>query len=140
MSYDIKELVTSHFWISEPEFTKIYEILPKSGGGGFLEPTLLPSLLPELSLKVAEGALMSPDIGVSEKEGRKRNRVYYYQLVYDWNHLFCLGSDSETKTENWQKLSADTKTNRNQKVLNCKALYQGVCKNSLYRHSGRWWS
>ena len=70
MSYDIKELVTSHFWISEPKFTKIYEILP--------------SLLPELSLKVAEGALMSLDIGVSEKEGRKRNRVYYYQPPQIW--------------------------------------------------------
>ena len=56
-------------------------------------------------------------------------------LVYDRNHLFGLGSDTETETENWPKLSADTETNRNQKILNLKALYQGVCKNSLYRHS-----
>ena len=58
-------------------------------------------------------------------------------VVYDRNHLFGLGSDTQTETENWPKLSADTETNRNQKILNWKALYQGVCKNSLYRHSGR---
>ena len=49
-------------------------------------------------------------------------------IVYDRNHLFGLGSDTETETENWPKLSADTETNRNQKILNWKALYQGVCK------------
>ena len=53
----------------------------------------------------------------------------YFKLVYDRNHLFGLGSDTETETENWPKLSADTETNRNQKILNLKALYQGVCKN-----------
>ena len=65
---------------------------------------------------------------------------FSFVLVYDRNHLFGLGSDTETETENWPKLSADTETNRNQKILNWKALYQGVCKNSLYRHSCRRWS
>ena len=53
-----------------------------------------------------------------------------YNLVYDRNHLFGLGSDTETKTENWPKLLADTdtETNQNHKILNWKALYQGVCK------------
>ena len=59
------------------------------------------------------------------------------RVVYDRNHLFGLGSDTETETENWPKLSANTETNRNQKILNWKALYQGVCKNSLYRDSCR---
>ena len=61
-------------------------------------------------------------------------------VVYDRNHLFGLGSYTETETENGPKHSADTETNRNQKILNWKALYQGVCKNSLYRDSCRWWS
>ena len=60
-----------------------------------------------------------------------------FKVVYDRNHLFGLGSDIETETENWPKLLADTETNRNQKILNWKALYQGVCKNSFYRHSCR---
>ena len=38
-------------------------------------------------------------------------------LVYDRNHLFGLGSDTETETKNWPKLSADTETNRNHKNL-----------------------
>ena len=38
------------------------------------DPTLLPSLLSELLLKVAEGALTSLEFEVSEKEDRKRNR------------------------------------------------------------------
>ena len=37
-------------------------------------------------------------------------------VVYNRNHLFGLGSDTETETENWPKLSADTKTNRNRKI------------------------
>ena len=57
--------------------------------------------------------------------------IQYSILVYDRNHLFGLGSNTETETENWPKLSADTKTNRNQKILNWKVLYQGVCKNFM---------
>ena len=49
-------------------------------------------------------------------------------LVYNLNHLLGLGSDTETKTENWPKLLADTKTNRNHNILNWKALNQRVCK------------
>ena len=48
---------------------------------------------------------------------------HFVQLVYDRNHLFGLGSDTETETENWPKLLADTETNRNHKILNWKALY-----------------
>ena len=48
-----------------------------------------------------------------------------FQLVYDQNHLFGLDTDTETETENWLKLSADTETNRNHKILNWKALHQG---------------
>ena len=51
-----------------------------------------------------------------------------FTVVYDRNHLFGLGSDTETETENWPKLLADTETNRNHKILNWKALYRGVCK------------
>ena len=54
--------------------------------------------------------------------------VGYGHLVYDRNHLIGLGSDTETETENWPKLLADTETNRNYKILNWKALHQGVCK------------
>ena len=39
-----------------------------------------------------------------------------YQVVYDRTRLFGLGSDAETETENWPKLSADTETNRNHKI------------------------
>ena len=49
-------------------------------------------------------------------------------VVYDRNHFFGLGSDTETETGNWPKLLADTKTKRNRKILNWKALHQGVCK------------
>ena len=49
--------------------------------------------------------------------------VLLFRLVYDRNHLFGLGSDTETETENWPKLLADTETNRNHKILNWKALY-----------------
>ena len=52
----------------------------------------------------------------------------YFILVYDRIHLFGLGYDTETETENWPKLLADTETNRNHKILNWKALHQGVCK------------
>ena len=48
------------------------------------------------------------------------------QLVYDRNHPFGLGSDTETETGNWPKLSADTETNRNHKILNWKALHQRI--------------
>ena len=48
--------------------------------------------------------------------------------MYDRNHLFGLGSDTETKTANWPKLLADTETNRNHNILNWKALHLGVCK------------
>ena len=51
-----------------------------------------------------------------------------YLVVYDRNHLFGLGSDTETETGNWPKLLTDTETNRNHKILNFKALHQGVCK------------
>ena len=54
--------------------------------------------------------------------------LYKLEIVYDRNHLFGLGSDTETETENWPKLLADTETNRNHKILNWKALHQGVCK------------
>ena len=37
-------------------------------------------------------------------------------IVHDRNHLFGLGSDTKTETENWPKLLADTKTNRNHKI------------------------
>ena len=40
-----------------------------------------------------------------------------FVIVYDRNHLFGLGSDTET--ENCPKLSADTETNRSHKILNC---------------------
>ena len=49
--------------------------------------------------------------------------------MYDRNHLFGLGYDTETETENWLKLLADTETNRNHKISNWKALHQGVYKN-----------
>ena len=49
------------------------------------------------------------------------------EVVYDQNHLFGLGSNTETKTGNWPKILTDTETNRNHKFLNWKALYQGVC-------------
>ena len=58
-------------------------------------------------------------------------------VVYNRNHLSGLGSDTKTETENWPKLSADTETDRNQKILDWKAFYQWVFKNTLYRHSGR---
>ena len=29
---------------------------------------------------------------------------HYRRVVYDRNHLFGLGSDTETETENWPKL------------------------------------
>ena len=35
---------------------------------------------------------------------------YAFIIVYDRNHLFGLGSDTETETENWPKLQADTET------------------------------
>jgi len=74
-----------------------------------------------------------PDIGYIQHSRQtwipEINKSSYFELVYDRNHLFGLGSDTETETENWPKLLADTETNRNQKILNCKALYQGVCKN-----------
>ena len=38
------------------------------------------------------------------------------ELVYDRNHIFGLGSDTETETENWPKLLTDTETNRNHKI------------------------
>ena len=41
---------------------------------------------------------------------------------------FCLGSDTETETENWPKILADTETNRNHKILNWKASHQGFWK------------
>ena len=41
----------------------------------------------------------------------------YYRLVYDRNHLFGLGSDTETETENWPKLLADTETNQNSTIF-----------------------
>ena len=43
--------------------------------------------------------------------------TYYIRIVYDRNHLFGLGSDTKTETENWPKLSADTETNQSQKNL-----------------------
>ena len=46
-----------------------------------------------------------------------------HPVVYDRNHLFGLGSDTETETENWPKLLADTETNRNHKILNWKTLH-----------------
>jgi hypothetical protein len=46
----------------------------------------------------------------------KNYNSMYPALVYDRNHLFGLGSDTETETENWPKLSADTETNRNCKI------------------------
>ena len=42
--------------------------------------------------------------------------------------MYNFGSDTETETGNWPKLLADTETNRNHKILNWKALHQGVCK------------
>ena len=51
-----------------------------------------------------------------------------YTLVYDRNHIFSLGPDTETETGNWPKILADTETNQNHKILNWKALHQGVCK------------
>ena len=52
------------------------------------------------------------------------NKKLIFEVVYDRNHLFGLGSDTETETENWPKLLADTETNRNHKILNWKALHQ----------------
>ena len=43
-------------------------------------------------------------------------------VVYDQNHLFGLGSDTETETKNWPKLSADTETNRNHKNLQLESI------------------
>ena len=43
-------------------------------------------------------------------------------LVYDRNHLFGLGSDTETETKNWPKLSADTETNQNHKNLQLESI------------------
>ena len=63
----------------------------------------------------------------------RKSRVMFIQdskVVYDRNHLFGLGSDTETETENWPKLLTDTETNQNHKILNWKALYQEVCKRS----------
>ena len=56
-------------------------------------------------------------------------RPVLLNLVYDRNHLFGLGFDTETETENWPKLQADTETNQNHKISNWKAVHQGVCKN-----------
>ena len=53
----------------------------------------------------------------------------YNSLVYDRNHLFGFGSDTETETENWPKLSADTETNRNHEILNWKDYIKGSAKN-----------
>ena len=50
-----------------------------------------------------------------------------YILVYDRNQLFGLGSDTETETENWPKLLADTETNRNHKIL--KRYIKGSARN-----------
>ena len=55
----------------------------------------------------------------------------YPSLVYDRNHLFGLGSNTETETGNWPKILTDTETNQNHKILNWKALHQGVCKKFL---------
>ena len=41
----------------------------------------------------------------------KRKMLDHLGVVYDRNHLFGLGSDTETVTENWPKLLADTETN-----------------------------
>ena len=68
-------------------------------------------------------------------------------LVYDRNHLFGLSSDTETEIENWPKLLADIETNRNRKILNWKALQQGVISitktsiqytNNKYHVNGNW--
>ena len=37
-------------------------------------------------------------------------KLHIALVVYDRNHLFGLGSDTETETENWPKLLADTET------------------------------
>ena len=51
-------------------------------------------------------------------------------VVYDRNHLFGLGS--ETETENWPKLSADTETNRNHKNLKLESVKsKGLQKNFM---------
>ena len=47
---------------------------------------------------------------------------YLSTVVYDQNHLFGLGSDTETETKNWPKLSADTETNRNHKNLQLESI------------------
>ena len=60
------------------------------------------------------------------KNSKENFYLVTYTLVYDRNHLFGLGSDTETG--NWPKLLADTETNRNHKILNWKALHQGACK------------
>ena len=44
--------------------------------------------------------------------------------MYDRNHHSGLGSDTETETEKWPKLLADTETNQKHKILNWKGLYQ----------------
>ena len=49
-------------------------------------------------------------------------------VVYDRNHLFGLCPIPKPKLKIWPKLSADTETNRNHKILDWIALYQGVCK------------
>ena len=59
--------------------------------------------------------------GCVKKRGKtilRDTELRIFQLVYDRNHLFGLGSDTETETENWPKLLADTETNRNHKILN----------------------
>ena len=67
--------------------------------------------------------------GLPKAEIFGRNRIFLlFSFNYDRNHLFGLGSDTDTETENWPKLLADTETNRNHKILNWKALHQGVCK------------
>ena len=48
---------------------------------------------------------------------------YHIIVVYDRNHLFGLGSDTETETENWPKLLADTETNQNCTILNWDTQY-----------------
>ena len=48
--------------------------------------------------------------------------IVYRTVVYDRNHLLGLGSDTETETKNWPKLSADIETNRNHKNLQLESI------------------
>ena len=55
-------------------------------------------------------------------------------LVYDWNHLFALGSIPKPKFKIWPKLSANTKTNQNQTLKGKKMEFRYRQKKLQYQN------